>query len=54
MVRECSRSYHLQGGRLDDINKKGKVRINVKLMRVRKIIVAVEKQQVLHFLSVCL
>jgi len=32
----------------------GNVRINVTLRRVRVTIVAVEKQYVLHFVSVCL
>jgi hypothetical protein len=35
-------------------NKTGNVRINVALRRVRVTIVAVEKQSVLHILSVCL
>jgi hypothetical protein len=34
-------------------NKKGNVRINVTLRRVRVTIVAVKKQLVLHILSVC-
>jgi len=35
-------------------NKAGYVRINVALRRVRVTILAVEKQYVLHILSVCL
>jgi hypothetical protein len=35
-------------------NKTGYVRINVALRRVRVTILAVEKQYVLHILSVCL
>jgi hypothetical protein len=37
----------------DEINETGNVPINVILMRVRVIIVAMEKQDVLHILSVC-
>jgi len=36
------------------INKTGSVRINVTMRRLRVIIVAVQKQQVLHSLNVCL
>ena len=36
------------------LNKKGNVGINVVLMRVLATIVEVEKQYVLHILSVCL
>ena len=39
---------------IDRFNKKGSVRINVTLRRVRVTIVAVEKQLVLYILSVCL
>jgi uncharacterized protein Veg len=37
MIRECSTSYHLQGGRLDDriiLTRRTNVRINVKLRQV--------------------
>ena len=37
-----------------NINRTGNVRINVTMRRVRVTIVAVQKQEILHILSVCL